>query len=132
MTWTDSAAHLPAPRDDEPPHLRQDIHDELADHLQSAMERELRQTTDEGAARERVLERFGDPRRVARKLWQDAMWEKLMSQRILVAMAGMILVASFGMFWMTWTIAQQGREMNAALVARLDRLDQQPAAANNP
>jgi hypothetical protein len=111
---------------------RQDIHDELADHLQSAMEREVRQGTDEGAARERVLEKFGDPRRVARKLWQDAMWEKLMSQRILIGMAGMIMVASFGMFWMTWTIAQQGREMNAVLLARLDRLEQPPAAANNP
>jgi hypothetical protein len=132
MIWTDTAGELPAPRDDEPPQLRQDIHDELADHLESAMERELRQSTDEGAARERVLERFGDPRRVARKLWQDAMWEKLMSQRILIGMAGMIMAASFGMFWMTWTIAQQGREMNAALLARLDRIEQQPVTTNTP
>ena len=124
MIWTDSAADLPAPRDDEPAHLRQDIHDELADHLQSAMERELRQNTNEGTARERVLERFGDPRRVARKLWQDAMWEKLMSQRILIGMAGLMLVACCGMVWITWTIASQGREMNAALLARLERLEQ--------
>ena len=34
------AADLPAPRDDEPPSLRQDILDELADHLDFAIRRE--------------------------------------------------------------------------------------------
>ncbi|HVW01450.1 MAG TPA: permease prefix domain 1-containing protein [Planctomycetaceae bacterium] len=134
MDCLDAASELPAPRDDEPAHLRQDIRDELADHLQAALERERRQETDEAAARERVLERFGDPRRVARKLWQDAMWEKLMSQRVQMVASVLMLVACVGMFWRTATIASQGREMNAALMARLEQLAHQPppAAPVNP
>jgi len=134
MAWFESAADLPAPRDDEPAHLRQDIQDELADHLQSALERELRRHTDEAAARERVLEQFGDPRRVARKLWWDAMREKLMSQRVQMVASVLMLVACAGMLWMTAKIADQGREMNAALLARLDQLSQQqaPAPTVNP
>src|SRR5690606_29576342 len=41
MNPDDIAAELPAPRDDEPESLRQDIVDELADHLQCALHREL-------------------------------------------------------------------------------------------
>ena len=37
----DIAADLPAPRDDEPESLRRDIVDELADHLQCSLQREL-------------------------------------------------------------------------------------------
>ncbi|HVW01449.1 MAG TPA: hypothetical protein VHB77_13945, partial [Planctomycetaceae bacterium] len=88
---------------------------------------------DETAARECVLEKFGDPRRVARKLWQDAMWEKLMSQRVQMVASVLMLVTCAGMFWMTSKIADQGREMNAALLARLDQFSQQaPAPAVNP
>jgi hypothetical protein len=40
MTPSDLTADLPAPRDDEPASLRQDIADELADHLACAVRRE--------------------------------------------------------------------------------------------
>jgi hypothetical protein len=127
MIWPDSAADLPAPRDDEPAHLRQDIQDELADHLQSALEKELRRHTDEAAARERVLVKFGDPRRVARKLWQDAMWEKLMSQRVQLVASVLTLVVCAGMFCMTTVIANQGRAMNEAMLTRLDQIAKRSA-----
>ena len=41
MIPDDLAAELPPPRDDEPESLRQDIIDELTDHLHCAMQREL-------------------------------------------------------------------------------------------
>jgi putative hemolysin len=67
------SARLPPARDDEPPSLRQDIIDELADHLACAKRREMLTTNDEARAEQRVLDKFGDPREVARKLWFLAM-----------------------------------------------------------
>lgn len=55
------SAELPAPRDDEPGGLRDDILDELADHLACAYRRELLRGADTATARQCVLERFGDP-----------------------------------------------------------------------
>ena len=59
------SAAFPPPRDDEPASLRQDILDELNDHLACAYNRELLRGMDSDAARQRVLERFGNPAAVA-------------------------------------------------------------------
>lgn len=98
MNIDDVLAGLPAPRDDEPASLRRDIADELADHLACAYRRELLVTGDEQRAQQQVLERFGDPRRIARQLWWQAMWSRIMLQRFAlglqtVLVAGLILVA---------------------------------------
>ncbi len=91
------AARLPPPRDDEPVSLRQDISDELADHLACALDRErqrqsaLPETVESPA--ERVLKRFGNPAQIALRLWRDAMWGKIMTQRILVAFSGLMAAA---------------------------------------
>ncbi len=56
------SAELPPPRDDEPPSLRQDILDELADHLACAYRRELLRGADATvakAARPRTIRRPG-------------------------------------------------------------------------
>src|SRR5262245_6371801 len=108
MTASDLTADLPAPRDDEPASLRNDIAAELRDHLECALRREELKSPSEPcgsaprsegfdrppdrgcrgsgdratSAYQRVLERFGNPRTVARKLWLDAMQEQIMSQRI--------------------------------------------------
>src|SRR5215469_4154387 len=79
----DLLAGLPAPRDDEPPSLRADIADELTDHLRCALRREVFKDGDETAAGRRVLDRFGDPQKLARRLWWQAMWSLIMRQRIL-------------------------------------------------
>ena len=55
------SSELPAPRDDEPARLRQDILDELADHLACSYNRELLRGADPGEARRGYL---GIPRRV--------------------------------------------------------------------
>jgi hypothetical protein len=95
--WPDDIAdELPAPRDDEPSSLRQDIADELADHLHSSFVRELHRTPEETSAKQHVLDRFGDPRRVARQLWFDAMKEKIMSQRVNLALSSLLTVACLG------------------------------------
>jgi len=84
----DISAGLPAPRDDEPRELRSDIADELADHLACSMARERLRDADQSIRSDKelldvVLERFGNPGQLARRLWWDAMKEKIMTQRIL-------------------------------------------------
>ena len=96
MSWRDVLTlKLPPPGEDEPAALRQEIQAELEDHLECAMQRELRKTDDPETARQRVIGRFGDPARLARRLWLDAMKGQLMNQRLMfgtnLVMAGVVI-----------------------------------------
>src|SRR5438309_2371033 len=79
------SAGLPGPWDDDPEGARRDIVDELADHLACSYNRELLRGVDANEARQRVLQRFGDPAAVARRLWFDAIGGKLMARRVILA-----------------------------------------------
>jgi hypothetical protein len=158
MNPDDIAADLPAPRDDEPESLRRDIVDELADHLQCALQRELlassnqqasgrRQPADtpetntiEQTARQQVLTRFGNPASIARRLWFDAMKERLMAQKITATMATLAAGACIVMAVLVWQstlrdsdaqqqllLAQQ--ELNRTLLAELKSLQQASSTA---
>jgi hypothetical protein len=107
---------LPAPRGDEPSGLRQDIADELGDHLQCALRRESLDNSDENEARESVLKKFGDPRRIARRLWLDAMQERIMSQRITLALAALVTIVCLLALGIVWRVAEDSRAANLALV----------------
>jgi hypothetical protein len=123
MNWPPEIAdELPAPRDDEPSSLRQDIADELADHLQSSFARELHFTPEESSAKQNVLDRFGDPRRVARALWFDAMKEKLMSQRVNLVFSSLMTVACLGALGLMTLMLRDSREVNAAILEKLAAL----------
>jgi hypothetical protein len=158
----DLTADLPAPRDDEPASLRQDIVDELRDHLECALVRELHTPTSRGcisaeqttqdAAHERVLARFGNPASIARRLWWDAMKETIMNQRITVAALVVLAAMSVGLFILTWQSVAAGRALaeqtqsatqamlaesqsvNQRLLAQLQRVSDQSANsdANKP
>src|SRR5690606_31555255 len=167
MNPDDIAADLPAPRDDEPASLRQDIVDELADHLQCALHRELLAGGEASPRREsgdsdiehtacqhpqtdvwgspvhawqRVLTRFGNPATIARRLWFDAMKERLMAQRITAIMAGLTAAAAIVIAVLVWQstlrdsdaqqqllLAQQ--ELNRTLLAELKSLQQTSSTA---
>jgi len=101
---------LPPPRDDEPAGLRQDILDELGDHLSSSYQRELLRGVDPAAARARVLERFGDPAAVARRLWIDAMKGKIMAQRVLVGTCLVVMLVCITAVGLAWRAAAEVRE----------------------
>lgn len=118
----DIAGELPAPRDDEPPDLRRDIVDELSDHLHCALGRELHRGPNEAEAKRRVLSRFGDPRRIARKLWWDWMRERIMSQRIMLGMTVLMAAACLAVGFFAWQLARQSQSANAALLAALHEL----------
>lgn len=127
MTWPENLdAAFPSRRSDEPPELRERIVREVRDHLECAFKRELIKTGDAAEAARRVQAQFGDPRHVARKLWFDAMREKIMSQRIVVGIAAAVAVACIAIVGVTLRLAQQmadqGRESQQALLATLERL----------
>src|SRR6185369_12587661 len=138
MNWSDIIAeNLPAPRDDEPASLRRDIADELADHLQCAVRRETLINPDEELARRKALDRFGNPQQIARQLWLDALWEKIMSQRIMLAVTIVLAITCIAATGMTWFVVNQGRTAaeamaaesraaNAALLAQIAKLSATP------
>jgi hypothetical protein len=120
------ATHLPSPHDDESPSLRQDIIDELSDHLASAYNRELLRGANSSIAIQKVLDRFGDPASVARRLWFDAMKGKTMTQRVLIASCLLITAASLalaGLIWHQLSIAQ--RNAASATAAAMQAMAQQ-------
>jgi hypothetical protein len=102
--FDESAAQFPPQRAEEPESLRREIVEELRDHLTCARRREQMAGAEqtEEAVRRRVLERFGDPAAVARKLWLDWMWERIMTQRLLVAACALLAVISCVALGLAW------------------------------
>ena len=94
MRDIDLLADLPPPDDFEPSSLRDDIRDELQDHLQCAFRREVLRDGDEPAAQTRVLNRFGDPKQIARRLWWQAMWSRVMGRKLLAGLQWMVTLAA--------------------------------------
>lgn len=103
----DVIADLPSPFEDEPPSVRQDIADELADHLACAYRRELLKTADEETAQQRVLDRFGNPRRIAYQLWFQALWGRIMLNRFTRVWQGLKIVAGLVVLFLIFHMAEQ-------------------------
>ena len=119
-----SSLPLPPARDDEPPTLRQDILDELGDHLTCAYNRELLHGANSGLASQRVLEQFGDPAAVARRLWFDAMKGRIMAQRVLIATCLVIILActaTVGLAWQWMNHERRIRDRAAIEAIELNR-----------
>ncbi len=112
----DLTAELPAPRDDEPPELRTRIVKELRDHLQCAYQQELLRAGDETEATRRVLAKFGDPAKLVKKLWFDAMWGKIMSQRALAGICGVMIAACVGLGAITLNVASNATKATQAVL----------------
>jgi len=117
----DLSAQLPTPRADEPATLRQNIADEIADHLHCAARREHLQNSGSGpltdqAALAAAIERFGEPAAIARRLWWDAMKERIMAQRILTIMATTAAAAAVFACFVLWQATQTSRAEQTALL----------------
>lgn len=131
MSTPDLSAKLPPPHDEEPAQLRSDILDELQDHLACAVDRERRrlelseQPTDAVTIWQAVIERFGDPSALARRLWFDAMKGRLMTQRVLLGAVAVAVVALIG--WMTLlsrsltAVIDENQKATAAVLERLGK-----------
>jgi hypothetical protein len=130
------SAQLPPSRPDEPARLRQDILDELNDHLVCAYNREILRGADRSAARRRVLERFGDPAAVACGLWLDAMRGKIMAQRVVIGTCVLVAAACLalvGLFWhQTIQVARQAAVAEAREREMLKQLHEMTEAIQHP
>lgn len=132
----EAAAALPPCRDDEPASLRQDILDELADHLACAYRRELLRTGGDAALSERnVRDHFGNPATVARRLWFDAMKGKLMVQRMLVGVCVLLAAGCVMLGLLLWRTMDRldaiavDPEWNPMTVRCVSGSEEGPAAA---
>jgi hypothetical protein len=120
------SAGLPARRDDEPTDLRRDIIDELGDHLACAMRRELlTDRVSESEAKRRVVARFGDPAAIVRRLWQDALWERIMSRRIVIGMCAATLLMCAAAIGLAWTWMDRWQASSAAQLEQQREMFQQ-------
>jgi len=132
VTWPEiSIEDFPPRRDDEPSSLRQDIIDELSDHFACALNRELLKNPDEQTAKQRVLNQFGDPVKIARQLWLDAMKEKIMSQRIMTGVSVTMAVCGFIVVGMVWSMMQDSRAFNLQMLEQF-KLAQEKSASETP
>lgn len=128
VTWPEiSIEDFPPRRDDEPSSLRQDIIDELSDHFACALNRELLKNNDEQTAKQRVLNQFGDPIKLARKLWLDEMKERIMSQRILTGVSVAMAICGFIVVGLIWTMMRQNQSLNLQMLAQMKELADRPA-----
>lgn len=122
MDWPDSIGDaFSSQRVDEPKSLREDITDELSDHLAAAMEREVQATEDERLARQNVLERFGDPAKLARQLWWAEMKGMVMRDRIVLTVISVLALACLATAAFAMVMVRDGREVNAAILAKLEK-----------
>ena len=128
MDWPDELAGALPPRGDEPARLRNDIVDELSDHLICAVARERRGTADDATARRAALARFGNPVAVTRRLWFDHMKGYVMTQRIVLALVSVMAVALLGAMALAYSAFRENRAVNEALLARLESLAERPQA----
>jgi len=127
VSWPEvSIEDFPPERDDEPSSLRQDILDELTDHFVCALNRELLKNPNEQFARQSVLNQFGDPIKIARQLWFDAMKEKMMSQRIMTGVSVVLAVCCIAVVGIAWSMMKESQEINKNLAAQLAAIADRP------
>ncbi|QDT80838.1 hypothetical protein Mal35_43130 [Gimesia maris] len=130
MAWPElSIEDFPPERDDEPSSLRQDIIDELSDHFACALNRELLKNPDEQIAKQRVIQNFGDPIKIARQLWLDAMKEKIMSQRIMTGVSVVMAVCCIAVVGFAWILVQESRVVNQKMLEHVAVLADRPVAS---
>ena len=135
MEWhKEIAAALPARHMDEPGSLRDEIHDELSDHLQCSLKRELLQNEDEQEARIQVLERFGDVKGTARTLWFHAMKFRILSRRLLLGASVLMGTGLIFVCVMAWAHISQLRSAvdAAASSSRIAVEELKPATVLTP
>jgi len=130
VTWPEiSIDDFPHRRDDEPSSLRQDIIDELSDHFACALNRELLKNPDEATAKQRVLNQFGDPLKIARQLWLEAMKEKIMSQRIMTGISAVMAVCCIAVVGIAWSMMQRSERVNQSMLEQLAVMADRPVPA---
>lgn len=118
-----------------PEHLREDIADEIADHLACHAEEEVahRRDLDPAAAEAEAVHAFGDPDAIARELRTIHLGDWIMFQRIMVAALVVIVIGIAVTAYFSWSAAhQQGQQlakMNEQLTSLIKLQESAPQRA---
>jgi hypothetical protein len=131
MGWSDETEEgFPPQRHKEPLALRQDILDELADHLSEAADRERDSgVQNDQEIRRNVLDKFGNPAAIAHALWWDAMKGTIMKDWIQIAIN--VLLCLGVMAFMT-VFYNQMQTSNTALLGAISGLNTPLAEQQDP
>jgi len=118
-----------------PTSLREDIADEIADHLACRTEEEP--CEDPATAQAAAIRAFGDPYRTARELRAIHLGDLIMFQRIMVAALVVIVAGMATTAYFSWSAArrssEQAAEMNERLVSLMEQqLAPEPAEEEPP
>lgn len=113
---------MPSSQEGEPSDLRQDILDEIEDHLDCAVRIDLRESDDPQEAHRTALARFGSPTHIARRLWLDAMKGRLMNQRIFFGTNIAFIGVTLAMVGIMVLMLRQTQHMQAQLLLRIENL----------
>ncbi|MFH1299828.1 MAG: hypothetical protein ABIK07_02110, partial [Planctomycetota bacterium] len=81
---------------------------------------------DEQTAKQRVLNQFGDPIKIACQLWLDAMKEKIMSQRIMTGISAVMAVCCIAVVGIAWILVQESRVVNHKMLEQLVAIADRP------
>ncbi len=121
MAWREDAEEgFPPQRHREPLSLRQDILDELSDHLALAAEWEAEAGAEsDEEIRTRVLGKFGSPTAIARSLWWGAMKGTVMKDWIQISFNAILCIGV--MVFMVLFYQQMQSSNNALLTALKDQ-----------
>ncbi len=105
--------------------LRQDIADELADHLELSTRAKQFGGLDEADAQQEALDAFGNPKKIAQQLYLAAMKGRLMRQNIQTAALVIMAVSVIVLGVMSWSALRTGQDgmINAMAVNNQAMLD---------
>lgn len=78
--------------------------------------------SDEQSAWVKTLEKFGDPRLMARRLWWQAMRSRIMSQRLALVVQVCTLAACAALVFVAWQMQEGQRTQQEAFLAALAKL----------
>ncbi|WP_417389066.1 prealbumin-like fold domain-containing protein [Gimesia sp.] len=84
--------------------------------------------SDERLAKQRVIQNFGDPVKIARQLWLDATKEKIMSQRIMTGISAVMAVCCIAVVGIAWSMMQDSRAFNLKMLEQF-KLAQEKSAS---
>lgn len=132
MSWPNEGIDpFPVRRHREPEQLRRNILDELSDHLACAAEEEIAQhACTEAKAWATAVDRFGNPDAIARRLWWDAMKERIMRDWFQTGLAAFSAIVVLIMAVFVILAIRSVQTSQTALVQAIQEMKtQQPAAA---
>jgi hypothetical protein len=130
MSWLDTLTFVPRPPDSRPMGIvEQDILDELEFHVEMRTRDNVIAGMPAAAARQDAIRRFGDFNKIRKACRRALLGERIMLQRVQAVLTLVLLGAVIFLGVALYRGQQANEAATARLVAALERVAKQPAAA---